>query len=180
MEGSRDDTHLGGECRPRKTRSGRNLTRWRHRDRGSQKGHRHPCISDGVNGHQKGPNTDKHTNNPDASSVCNLPRKVATPSQNEAGHWRPGETAHLPEVSLFERFLSRARGVRPNRSTRTRRGLARRGGPTYSVIESFRDFWGCPIADLHYRCSESVRGISARGVRTRARSPYMSTQGVLK
>lgn len=29
--------------------------------------------------HQKGPNTDKHTNNPDASSVCNLPRKVATP-----------------------------------------------------------------------------------------------------
>lgn len=82
---------------------------------------------------------------------ANLPRKVATPLKMKAGHWRLGETAHLPEVSLFERFLSRARGVRPNRSTRTRRGLARRGGPTYSVIESFRDFWGCPIADLHYR-----------------------------
>lgn len=119
--------------------------------KGSYNGHRHPCISDGVNGHQRGHADINTRNNPRTPESAKPPRKVATPLKMKAGHWRLGETAHLPEVSLFERFLSRARGVRPNRSTRTRRGLARRGGPTYSVIESFRDFWGCPIADLHYR-----------------------------
>lgn len=143
MEGSRDDTHLGGECRPRKTRVRRNLTRWRHRDRGSQKGHPPADTQGRVIRRVQTPTSTR--NNPDASSVCNLPRKVATPLKMKAGHWRPGETAHLPEVSLFERFLSRARGVRPNRSTRTRRGLARRGGPTYSVAVLFGTFGGAPL-----------------------------------
>lgn len=154
--GSRDDTHSGEQCRPRKTRPGRNSRGWRGSrtsTQGSQKGHRHPCISDGVNGHQRGHIDINTRNNPRTPESANR-RGRSPPATKVAGdYWRLGETAHLPEVSLFERFLSRARGVRPNRSTRTRRGLARRGGPTYSVIESFRDFWGCPIADLHYRCS---------------------------
>ena len=175
--GSRDDAHSGEQCRPRKTRSGRNSRGWRGSrtsTQGSQKGHP-PADTQGrvIRG---------VTSTPTHVTIQTLPasanrRGRSPPTTKVAGdHWRLGETAHLPEVSLFERFLSRARGVRPNRSTRTRRGLARRGGPTYSVIESFRDFWGCPIADLHYSSSESVRGISARGVRTRMRTPYMSTR----
>lgn len=146
--GSRDDAHSGEQCWPRKTRPGRNSRGWRGSrtsTQGSQKGHRHPCISDGVNGHQRGHIDINTLTIQTLPASANLPRKVATPSQNEAGHWRLGETAHLPEVSLFERFLSRARGVRPNRSTRTRRGLARRGGPTYSVAVLFGTFGGAPL-----------------------------------
>ena len=92
--------------------------------------------------HQKG-HVDTHNNQTlPAPAIC---RGRSPPSQNEGDHWRLGKTAHLPEVSLFERFLSRARGVRPNRSTRTRRGLARRGGPTYSVAVLFGTFGGAPI-----------------------------------
>ena len=166
MEGSRDDTHLGGECRPKATRSGRNLTRWRRRRRrseGRQKGHRHPCISDGVNGHQKGPNIDKHTNNPRTPESANR-RGRSPPATKVAGdYWRLGETAHLPEVSLFERFLSRARGVRPNRSTRTRRGLARRGGPTYSVAVLFGTFGGPPLRIYTTGGDNLSPTLSARG-----------------
>ena len=150
--GSRDDTHSGEQCRPRKTRSGRNLTRWRHRRRrseGRQKGH--PPADTQGRVIRRVTSTSTHATIHALQKVQNR-RGRSPPATKVAGdYWRLGETAHLPEVSLFERFLSRARGVRPNRSTRTRRGLARRGGPTYSVIESFRDFWGCPTAVLHYR-----------------------------
>lgn len=151
--GRRSMHSFGCWCWPRKTRVRRNSRGWRGSrtsTQGSQKGHRHPPRGRQSRGHQKGPNTDKHTNNPRTPESANR-RGRSPPATKVAGdYWRLGETAHLPEVSLFERFLSRARGVRPNRSTRTRRGLARRGGPTYSVVESFRDFWGSPIADLHY------------------------------
>ena len=78
-----------------------------------------------------------------APAICRGRSPPATKVARD--YWRLGETAHLPEVSLFERFLSRARGVRPNRSTRTRRGLARRGGPTYSVAVLFGTFGGAPF-----------------------------------
>ena len=146
--GSRDDTHSGEQCWPRKTRPGRNSRGWRGSrtsTQGSQKGHRHPCISDGVNGHQRGHVDINTRNNPRTPESANR-RGRSPPATKVAGdYWRLGETAHLPEVSLFERFLSRARGVRPNRSTRTRRGLARRGGPTYSVAVLFGTFGGAPL-----------------------------------
>lgn len=130
--------HPREQCRPRRTRSGRNSRGW-SRDGGSQKGHPPGCSGESR---QRG-HVDTHNNQTlPAPAIC---RGRSPPATKVAGdYWRLGKTAHLPEVSLFERFLSRARGVRPNRSTRTRRGLARRGGPTYSVAVLFGTFGGAP------------------------------------
>ena len=137
--GSRDDAHSGEQCRPRRTRSGGNSRGWRHREAVRK------VIPLDAQGRVVRGVTSTHTTTQTlpAPAIC---RGRSPPATKVAGdYWRLGETAHLPEVSLFERFLSRARGVRPNRSTRTRRGLARRGGPTYSVAVLFGTFGGAPI-----------------------------------
>ena len=142
LEGSRDDAHSGGECRPRKTRPGRNSRGWRGSRTSTGADERSPADAQGrvVRGVTSTQHTTIHALQ---SAICRGRSPPATKVARD--YWRLGETAHLPEVSLFERFLSRARGVRPNRSTRTRRGLARRGGPTYSVAVLFGTFGGAPF-----------------------------------
>ena len=75
--------HSGEQCRPRKTRSGRNSRGW-SRGRGSQKGHRHPPADAQGRVVRRVQTPTSTRNNPDASSACNLPRKV-TPRDKSRG-----------------------------------------------------------------------------------------------
>lgn len=82
--GRRSMHSFGCWCWPRKTRVRRNSRGWRGSrtsTQGSQKGHRHPPRGRQSRGHQKGPNIDKHTNNPDASSVCQFAEEGHPPRQ---------------------------------------------------------------------------------------------------
>lgn len=78
--GSRDDAHSGEQCRPRKTRSGRNLTRWRRRRRrseGRQKGH--PPADTQGRVIRRVTSTSTHVTIQTLPASANLPRKVAPP-----------------------------------------------------------------------------------------------------